>query len=99
MHKQSKIKNSFTTFHQQADVQPSPGKQSSIMDHVLVGKTNTITLNVLLPSFFPWVLLLSTMSYGMGFSFGQLGSAVPAVSPPSLLRNPSERSRKCHDTV
>jgi len=35
----------------------------------------------LLPSLF-----LSMMSHGMGDPFGLLGSAVPAVSPPSFLR-------------
>ncbi|KAK4830244.1 hypothetical protein QYF61_009311 [Mycteria americana] len=33
--------------------------------------------------------LLSMMSYGVGYPFGQLGSAVPAVAPPSFLCTPS----------
>ena len=28
--------------------------------------------------------MLNTTSYGMEFPFGQLGSAVPAVSPPNF---------------
>ena len=42
-----------------------------------------------LPSSFPSFFLLSMMSYGMGYPFGQLGSAVPAVSPPNFLCPPS----------
>jgi len=43
-----------------------------------------------LPSFFfPQLLLLSMMSYGVQYAFGQLGSAVPTVSPPSFLCTPS----------
>jgi len=29
------------------------------------------------------------MSYGVRYAFGQLGSAVPAVSPPNFLHIPS----------
>lgn len=32
----------------------------------------------------PPFLLLSMMLYGTGYPFDQLGSAVPAVSPPNL---------------
>ncbi|KAK4829699.1 hypothetical protein QYF61_006074 [Mycteria americana] len=32
---------------------------------------------------------LSMTSYGVEYPFGQLGSAVPAVSPPSFLCTPS----------
>jgi len=45
------------------------------------------------------------MPYGMDYPFGQLGSAVPDVSPPSLLFTPSlfaggaVRSRKGLDAV
>ena len=39
----------------------------------------------LLPAF----LLLSVTSYDMEYPFGQLGSAVPAVPPPSFLCTPS----------
>ena len=42
-----------------------------------------------IPSSSPSFLLLSMTSYGMGYPFGQLGSAVPAVSPPNLLPTPS----------
>jgi len=40
------------------------------------------------PTLPPQLLLLSTASYVMGSPFGQLGSAVPAVSPPSPLCTP-----------
>jgi len=33
------------------------------------------------------------MPYGMGYLFGQLGSAAPAVSPPNLLPTPSLEGR------
>jgi len=43
-----------------------------------------------LPSFFfPQLYMLSVTSYGMGHPFDQLGSAVPAVPPPSSLCTPS----------
>jgi len=38
---------------------------------------------------FPLVYMLSMMSYGMEYHFGQLKSAVPAVSPPNFLCTPS----------
>jgi len=41
------------------------------------------------PFFFPQGLLLCMMSYGTGHPFGQLGSAVLPVSPPSHLCTPS----------
>jgi len=55
-----------------------------------------------LPSFFSSQLyMLSMMLYGMEYAFGQLGSAVPAVSPSQLLVHPQStcwwgdvRSRK-----
>ena len=34
------------------------------------------------------VLLLSMMPYGTEYPFGQLASAVPAVSPPNFLSTP-----------
>ena len=39
--------------------------------------------------FFPQLCMLSMLSYGMEYPFGQLGSAVPAVSPPNFLCTPS----------
>ena len=39
--------------------------------------------------FFPQLYMLSMMSYGMEYPFGQLGSAVPAASPPNFLGTPS----------
>jgi len=38
---------------------------------------------------FPPLYKLSMTFYGMGYPFGQLGSAVPAVPPPSSLCTPS----------
>ena len=37
----------------------------------------------------PPVLLLSVTSYGPEYPLGQLGSAVPALSPPNSLCTPS----------
>jgi len=37
----------------------------------------------------PQFLLLSITFYAAGYPFGQLRSAVPAVSPPSFLLSPS----------
>jgi len=60
------------------------------LHHMILGKTNTVTLNVPpLSSFFPQLYTLSRMSYGMGYPLGQLGSALPAVSPPSSSCTPS----------
>jgi len=42
-----------------------------------------------LPPSSPSFTLLSMTSYGMEYPFGQLGSAVPAVPPPSSLCTPS----------
>ena len=58
-----------------------------LLHHVqqLLGKTNAITLNVPSSFFFPQLYVLSMTSYGMEYPFGQLGSAVPAVSPPIFL--------------
>ena len=41
------------------------------------------------PPAVPPVHIPSIMSYGVGYPFGQLGSAVPAMSPPSFLCTPS----------
>ena len=40
-------------------------------------------------SVFSLFLLLSTTSYSLGYPFGRLGSAAPAVSPPKFLCIPS----------
>lgn len=37
----------------------------------------------------PLILLLSTISYGVGYTFGQVHSAVPSVSHPNFLPTPS----------
>ena len=39
--------------------------------------------------FFPQLYMLNMMSYGLEYPLGQLGSAVPAVSPPNSLCPPS----------
>lgn len=39
-------------------------------------------------SFFPQILLLSLMSYGVEYPFGQLGSAGWALSPSQCLAHP-----------
>lgn len=80
---QSKTRYSFTTSHQQASVQPFPGKRGPLnvtiywedkyhhseCSHLLILSAN-----------FYWCAL-----YGMEYLFGQWGSAVPAVSPPKFL--------------
>lgn len=38
--------------------------------------------------FFPKLYIMSMMPYGMGYSFGQLGSAVLPVSLPNCLCTP-----------
>jgi len=71
---------------------PSADRCSAIsrktgLHHTLrsLGKTDVITPNVPSSSFIPHVLLLSKTPYDVGHPFGQLGSAVPAVSPPSFF--------------
>ena len=68
----------------QAGAQLSPGQQGSITRNGYLGRQMP-SLRTSLPSFFPQLYMLSMMSYGMEYPFGQLGSAVPAVSPPNLL--------------
>jgi len=45
-----------------------------------------LPLFLLLP---PQLYMLSMTSYGMEYPFGQLGSAVPAVSPPRFSAPPA----------
>lgn len=55
---------------------------------LLLGKANRVTPNILPYSLFPTTLVLLMLSWVMtlcvGHPFGQLGSAVLAVSPPKL---------------
>ena len=104
MRKQSKTRNSFTASHGQAGVQPSPGKQGSIMCNSYLGRQVPSLQMSPTSFFFPQLSMLSMMSYGLEYPFGQLGSAVPAVSPPSSLCTPSllaggVRSRNGLDSV
>uniref|UniRef100_A0A672TUX7 Dipeptidase n=1 Tax=Strigops habroptila TaxID=2489341 RepID=A0A672TUX7_STRHB len=67
-------------------VQPSPGKQGSIIENSCLGRK--------MPSCTPFLLLsqlcmLNMTSYGMEYPLGQLGSAVLAVSPPRFFCTPS----------
>jgi len=86
--KQNKESNSFTTFHRQAGVQPSPGKQGFVTHNGYLGR-QTPSLQMSLPSSSPQLYIMSVMSYGMEHHFGQLGSAVPAVSSPKFSCIPS----------
>jgi len=70
--KQSKMKNSFTTCHRQADVQLLPGKQSRSSVNGYLQRQMSQSLTSSLPPPFPELLLLSLMSYGAGCPFGQL---------------------------
>ena len=103
-HKQSKTRNSFTTSHRQAGVQPSPGKQGSITPNAYLGRQMP-SLRTSPPSFFfPQLYMLSMTSYGMEYPFGHLGSAVPAVSQFLVHPQPTRwwggvRSRKGLDSV
>ena len=49
----------------------------------------SLQMCVSLPPPFHHLLLLSVLSHGMEYPFGQLESAVLAVSPPSFLCTPS----------
>jgi len=88
MHKKSKPRNSFSASHRQAAVQQFPGKQGSITHDGYLGRQMPSPWTSL-PSFFPWLYMLSVTPYGMEYPFGQLGSGVPAVSPTSSLCTPS----------
>lgn len=80
---QTKQNHFMASSHQQAGVQPLPGRQSLSW---LRGKSDTITLTIPYAFlFFPKVLLLSTASCGVGYPFGLLGTDVPAVPLLSLL--------------
>ena len=88
-HKQSKTRNSFTTSHQQAGVQPAPKKQGCSTHESYSGRQKPSSQKPP-PSFFlPQLSMLSMMSYSMEYHFGQLGSAVPAASPPTFSCTPS----------
>ena len=66
-------------------------QESRAPSHVTVTweETNAITPNVPPSFFFPQLYMLSMTSYGLEYPCGQLGSAVPAVSPPNFLCTPS----------
>jgi len=87
VYNQSKVRNSFTASHRQTGVQPSPGKQGSIMHNGYLGrKTQSLRVFPLppsSPSFMCWAW------HHVGYPSGQLGPAVPAVSPPNFLCTPS----------
>lgn len=70
----------------------------------LFGKTNATNPNVSSFSFFPWAFSAFLTSYGMEHPLQQLGTAVLAISPPSLLLTSSlpvgdEDRRESHDTL
>jgi len=59
-------------------------KAGSIMCNGYLGK-QTPSLRKSAPSFFCQLYMLHMVLYGIGYPFGELGSAVLALSPPSFL--------------
>ena len=74
--------------HGHAGIQPSPGKQGSITGNGYLGRQMPSGRTSPPSSFFPQLYTLSKVSYGLEYPFGQLGSAVLAVPPPSFLCPP-----------
>lgn len=87
-HKQRKPRNSFTTSYGQAGVQPPPDKQGSVICNSYFRRQ--LTKLPVLPSsfFFSELYLLTKMPCAMECPWGQLGSAVLPVFPPSSLCTP-----------
>ncbi|KAK4821599.1 LOW QUALITY PROTEIN: hypothetical protein QYF61_025176 [Mycteria americana] len=72
-----------STDEKEENVAAEVGWMTSVKDWAgVMISAQTLTGRVLL-------YMLSMTSYGMEYPFGQLGSAVPAVSPPSFLCSPS----------
>lgn len=89
LHAQSKTRNSSSTTHQQAGVQPFPAKQGSIMPNsCLGGQMPWLQIPPSLPllQLYSWALC---HLYSVGYPSRQLGSAVLAVSSPSSLCTPN----------
>lgn len=89
LHSQSKTRNSSSTTHQQAGVQPFPAKQGSIMPNSCLGGQMPwlqMPPSLPLPQLYSWALC---HLYSVGYPSGQLGSAVLAVSSRSSLCTPS----------
>jgi len=76
-------------FPSQAGVQPSRGKQSSIKCNGYLGRQTSSLWKSTSSCFLPQLYTLSMMLYGIEYPFGQLGSAVVAVSPPNFCCTPS----------
>lgn len=72
-----------------AGVQPSPGEQGS---NTLSGDSKCPP-----PLLLPPLYLLSMMSHGLEYPWGQLWSLVLAVSPPSLPHTPSPSPAWLHE--
>lgn len=69
-----------------AGVQPSPGKQGSIMCHMGLGKKNAITLT--LSFFYPLLYMLSMTMCCMEDSFSQFGVNCPSCVTSQLFLYP-----------
>lgn len=84
--KQSNTWNSCTASHGQVDAWLFSGEQGFIrvITQELFRKTNAVTLTVL-----PSVCRGWAWHEGMDYPFGESGSAVPAVLPPSLFSTPT----------
>lgn len=85
-HKKSKMRNSFIISCGQAGVVSSRGKPGLVSSDGNLGR-QTPSFGVFL--FFPQLYMLHVMPYAKEYIWNQLGSAVPAVSPPSFLWTPS----------
>lgn len=83
MFKHCKIKNPYTPSNGQADNQVNPRKQHPSIHNCYLGRQTPGPWMPLLPP--PELLLMSTLSYDMQYSFGQFRSAVLAVPPPNFL--------------
>lgn len=89
-HKQSKMRNSFTSSHGQAGVQPQESRAPSFMmvDGYLGRKTPSLRMSLhflLLPQLY----MLSITPHGVGYPLGQLVTGLLAVPPPNLSCSPS----------
>lgn len=97
--KQSKKRNSFTTTHQQADVQLVFGKQGLNRHNGCLGRQMTSAQMFSQHPPFLQLLFLRWTSYGMGYPFGYLGQLAQlfplSISCPSPAYRPSKLLEGC----
>jgi len=107
MHKQIKIRNSFTTSywqvssHFQESLHHTDEVNIFMAHSSYLGRQMPQLQTSPLPPSFPQLSLLNMTAHSTGYPFGQLGSAVPPVSPPNFSCNPSLQKRcwDCANTV